>query len=351
MNDDLQTALQLITSQLGITMDQLAGEGGSTRQVPTFSEYIANLKTALPATTTKNYAPYWRIVDEAWGSRLLTAPTTTEIQRLAQEHRKRAVVRSNSRGGRAAAEHVISSLRCIYKHAEFDGLISPIRNPARNAEKPRRLPSSRHALTRDQVVAIGQVASTTGNDTELDALITRIHIEAACRRAGALDLEIDDLIEEQSLIRLGEKGETVRLQPISPLLMVKLLEHVDSRGGPEATTRVLRYRNGRPITKRRYDYLTGRIRQHLPWAQRLQVSIHWVRHTTITYVEREFGEAVARAYAGHTELGNTGSTPIYTKASLVEVAEALAALTGQPHPLAREIHHPLAPWGADGCSL
>ncbi|WP_157106981.1 hypothetical protein [Nocardia arthritidis] len=56
----------------------------------------------------------------------------------------------------------------------------------------------------------------------------------------------------------------------------------------------MRYRNGRPITARRYDYLTQRVKQHLAGAQRLQVSIHWVRHTTLTYVEREFGEAVAR---------------------------------------------------------
>ena len=44
-----------------------------------------------------------------------------------------------------------------------------------------------------------------------------------------------------------------------------------------------------------------------------------------------FGYAVARAYAGHTE---TGATVTYVRASLAEVAAALAALTGEPHPLA-----------------
>ncbi|NNH70976.1 hypothetical protein HLB23_14075 [Nocardia uniformis] len=44
--------------------------------------------------------------------------------------------------------------------------------------------------------------------------------------------------------------------------------------------------------------------------------------------------AVARAYAGHAGGKSEGSTVIYTRASLEEVALALAPLTGQPHPLA-----------------
>jgi hypothetical protein len=47
-----------------------------------------------------------------------------------------------------------------------------------------------------------------------------------------------------------------------------------------------------------------------------------------------FGYAVARAYAGHTDNGNdVGTTATYVRASLHEVAAALSALTGEPHPL------------------
>jgi hypothetical protein len=53
-------------------------------------------------------------------------------------------------------------------------------------------------------------------------------------------------------------------------------------------------------------------------------------------VERNFGLAVTHAYAGHTDgKGNTGSaTTTYVRATLAEVATALSALTGEPHPLA-----------------
>jgi integrase/recombinase XerC len=97
---------------------------------------------------------------------------------------------------------------------------------------------------------------------------------------------------------------------------------------------LLRYRNGQPITARRYDHLWSRLGKHLPWVATQQASTHWLRHTTLTWVERNFGYAVARAYAGHTEKNDAGSTTTYIQADLHEVASALAALTQEPHPLA-----------------
>jgi integrase/recombinase XerC len=70
-----------------------------------------------------------------------------------------------------------------------------------------------------------------------------------------------------------------------------------------------------------------------------QISTHWLRHTTLTWVERNFGFAVAQAYAGHTGHSRDGSATVtYIRANLAEVATALAALTGEPHPLAADSH-------------
>jgi hypothetical protein len=67
-----------------------------------------------------------------------------------------------------------------------------------------------------------------------------------------------------------------------------------------------------------------------------QVSAHWLRYTTLTWVERHFGYAVARAYAGHNDRTEFGTTATYVRAELYEVALALQALSGEPHPLASE---------------
>ena len=44
------------------------------------------------------------------------------------------------------------------------------------------------------------------------------------------------------------------------------------------------------------------------------MSAHWIRHTTITDIERIAGVRVAAAYAGHAD-SNFGVTGTYTKAS------------------------------------
>ncbi|MFI7283059.1 site-specific integrase [Micromonospora chersina] len=143
-----------------------------------------------------------------------------------------------------------------------------------------------------------------------------------------------DLDPDQCLILLREKGETVRWQPVSPTLMRYLLGHAGQRHATEMGP-LFRYRSGQPITYRRYDHLWVRIGEHLPWVHAQQISTHWLRHTTLTWVERNFGYAIARAYAGHSgNGGDVGTTATYVRATIHEVAAALAALTNEPHPLA-----------------
>ena len=86
-----------------------------------------------------------------------------------------------------------------------------------------------------------------------------------------------DLDPEQCLILLREKGETVRWQPVSPTLMAALLGHAGERHAP-ADGQLLRYRNGRRITYRRYDHLWDRLGRYLPWVRAQQISMHWIRH-------------------------------------------------------------------------
>jgi integrase len=185
-----------------------------------------------------------------------------------------------------------------------------------------------------RLAEINEVAASTGDDPALDSLLLRLHTETACRRGGALALRPVDLDPDQCLILLREKGETVRWQPVSPTLMRYLLRHAEQRHATEMGP-LFRYRSGQPITYRRYDHLWVRIGEHLPWVHAQQISTHWLRHTTLTWVERNFGYAIARAYAGHSASGgDAGTTATYVRATVHEVAAALAALTGEPHPLA-----------------
>jgi integrase len=347
-SEDISTALHLI-SRLGLKPEDLLQESTTHGPAPTFKQYIAQVSASASEATLKNYGSYWKVLEQRWGDRTITEPTYTEIEQLVSEHRLRAGAtgRSNSRGGIGAAASLVSAIRKLYRHAEHDRLIHPLDNPAAKVRRARQPRSPRHALTLEHILDIGRVAATTGNDRPLDALIVRILIETACRRGGLLGLTVDDLNSHDCLVRLREKGGTVRWQPVSPTLMERILGHIEARGGTEATPHVLRYRDGRPVGVAHLDNLFERIRKFLPWASSVGVSAHWVRHTTLTFVEREFGMAVSSAYAGHQDRPGSGPTTLtYTKASLLDVVEALVALTGEAHPLLPiGTRHPLSPSG------
>lgn len=86
-------------------------------------------------------------------------------------------------------------------------------------------------------------------------------------------------------------------------------------------------------TGRRHRPNRHRLSRHIPEIETMGISIHWLRHTTLTWVERTRGEAVARAYAGHSQWFGNNVTGIDTTAGLPEIATALSAPTGEPHPL------------------
>ncbi len=206
-------AARLLLTRLGVSAADLLVAAEERIPAPTFAEYIPIVWAAVADGTRRVYESYWNRIVEHWGTRHLDEPTPSEIQQLAEHIKTNVVTRRNARGGRSAAEHLIAALRCVYRHAENDGLIKAGDNPALKVAKPRRLPSTRRAVPDIRLAEINQVAATTGNDPTLDTLILRLHTETACRRGGALALQPRDLDPDQCLIRLREKGETVRWQP------------------------------------------------------------------------------------------------------------------------------------------
>jgi integrase/recombinase XerC len=331
---DLEAALLLI-GKLGVTpADLVAATAAARPVVPTFAQFIPQVAAATSEGTLKAYGPYWKRIVQAWGGRRLDEPTPLEIEQLGKQIRAERVQRRNGRGGASSEENFVAAIRRVYRRAVANGYITDADNPAAKVAKPRRQPSHRRAIVDTRLTEIHQAAASSGDDPELDALLLRIHEETACRRGGALNLRLIDLDQEQCLIRLREKANSERWQPVSPTLMTALLGHATERGSP-ASGRLLRYRDGTQLTYRRYDGLWQRIGQILPWVAVQGISTHWIRHTTLTWVERHFGYAVARAYAGHNDRGGsqTGSTTTYIRADVQEVASALSALTGEPHPL------------------
>jgi site-specific recombinase XerC len=186
-------AARLLLARLGVSPEQLLTGPVRRDSVPSFTDYIDRVAQTVSSGTRRAYDTYWRRLRDQWGDRRLDEPTPLEIRQLCEQVRANAVVRRNARGGRTAAEHMISALRCLYQHAVDDGYLAEAANPAIRVAKPRRLASTRRALADHQLAQVIEVAGSTGNDPDLDSLLLRVHTETACRRGGALALCPRDL--------------------------------------------------------------------------------------------------------------------------------------------------------------
>ncbi|MFB7716229.1 tyrosine-type recombinase/integrase [Nocardia sp. NPDC056100] len=343
-------AAMLLIDRLGVSIDDLRSAAMEKRPVPTFGEYIPVIYNAMPATATRDtYMCYWT---KLWPDKRLDEPTVTELKTLIEEARQNRRICRSDRGGQYAVEHFVNALRCLYRFAVDDRFITKEEDPSTRLEAPKPLPSNRRALPVDLLAAVNQAAAEGGNDPALDTLLLRLHIETACRLGGALALRPEDLDPAQSVILLREKGQKERWQPVTPTLMTALRRQYTERilyfdprrtttinGRPltaDARQRLLRYRNGMPMSRGRYQILWERIGVAVPAVATHGISTHWLRHTTLRWVERNFGHSVAKAYAGHAHQHSRGATTIYTRAGIEEVAEALAAMTGEAHPLASD---------------
>ena len=257
--DEIKAA-RIVLEKMGINPADLLRAPADSAGAPTFADYIPRVSGAVSNGSRRVYGSYWNRVIQEWGPRPITDVTASDIGQLAEHVKATVVTRRNARGGRGAAEHLIAALRCLYKHAVADGILTDSENPAARVPKPRRLRSTRTALPDGRLEEILQVAATTGDDPALDALLLRLHTETACRRGGALALVPEDLDPEHCLIRLHEKGETVRWQPVSPTLMSHLLAHGETRGGltPGRRAAAVRQRQAHHVPPLRLPLATPR---------------------------------------------------------------------------------------------
>lgn len=235
------------------------------------------------------------------------------------------------------------ALRFAFREPVESGLLS--RSPVATAGKVRRPPTTRRALSDNEVKELFEVVVSGGDDPELDFLIVWAGLELGCRSGGLLATTVGRLNHDTQTIELTEKGKTIRRQPATSELIAALRAHAISRGGPRCDPTDERYVPDAPLlyyrdstaerphrlTRRRLSTLHKRVQMALGWAREIGFCVHELRHTSGTLIERIAGFEVARFHLGHAA---TQTTNTYTKASAAEHAAAFAAMTGRPHPLA-----------------
>ena len=265
--------------------------------IPTIPEFSEAALAACSLESRAVYAPALAWAAKHVGDRHLHEITGQDLAVLVQRRMEEALADRRARHGRCAAEHLVGALRLLGRQAVLAGHISV--SPAADLHRPRRPRSLRRDLDSAELAELFETAIATSDDPELDELIMWLARETAARREGVLAITLGDLDMRRGAIHLSEKNREERDVPASHDLLAALDAHARGRGAPGPDDRVLRYCDGHPLTTRRVDRLFARVHAELPWAAQIGVSLHWIRHTTISDVERVAGLRVARAYAGH----------------------------------------------------
>lgn len=275
---------------------------------PSVAEFAPTVRAVTPVASLLAWGYQFDRFVERFGDVALADVVPSMVAEFAAQARQDAVRRRGNQDGRSAAEHAITAVRKMLAVAQLDGLVD--RNAALAVPKPRRAPTARHALSPEQVAELFRVASDD------DTAVLRFLLETACRREGLVNLTPTSIRPARQTVILDEKGSKTREQPVSRAIM----EFLNNRD-------CLLY----SVTRRRLDGVWSRVRRDLEWAEELGVSSHWLRHTTVSWVEEATSYSVAAAYAGHVP---TSTTATYLQRSIADVASAFSVVFGEPHPLA-----------------
>ncbi len=267
------------------------------------------------------------------GRRELDNIRTSDLERMVLAIREEALTRKNGIGGHGAQENATTALRALYAWARREGHTTARPDEHLNYQRTRSL--ERRAYTMPELQQAAQILDGT-RDPELARLFLRLALETGARHNEMLQLRVGDLRRASGVIRLRPKGFAGKYleAPITAALFDALEALVERRyrKPPNDDDPVLVYRSGRPITRRYFENLCIKVRAEVPSLGKGEpdwFSTHGLRHTAGTMVQRVGGDAVARRFLGHAARGWM-HVENYSKATIDEVREALAAIWGEP---------------------
>lgn len=314
---------ELLRSGLISTDDLRAvGENGAGPSCPTHREFLPDVLAACPATTVRTYRAGFDRIVEAFGDLALSQVRTGDLDHLSTTVQAIVAARLGTTGA-GAAHNLTDAARFFYRHAIALDLIRS--NPATAMRTPARNTKARRALETWEMAAIADAVAMYSRDPELDLLLLEFHRETAARQGGAIALRLRDLRLDRPSVLLTEKGNKEREVPASRDILHRMIRLAEDRGAADANDQVFRSPQRRPITRRKYNSLFAPARRRLVWAERLGVSIHWYRHTTLTDISKAANTRVAAAYAGHADRSVTDR---YTHVDFMDLQAAHACVFG-----------------------
>ncbi|MGR7027249.1 tyrosine-type recombinase/integrase [Geodermatophilus sp. URMC 62] len=295
------------------------------------------------------------LTDAAWWARRHAMQRTT-VRNAKREADGRV---QHDHDGRGAQEAMVQACRWLWEEMRRDGVVEA--NVARDVRMPTRQERVARSLDVPDFVTLHSLATTTGDDPALDGLILRHMVIQATRRGGVLSLRCRGVNRDDCTITYwDEKRDTYRTRPSTPEHLDALVAHALERGprmpappdAPEELRRtgipalspndpVFYYRpedtfdadgyfvrrQARPLTRKRFETLFGRIRRHHPGFDARGLRPHDIRHTSGRLFYEAGGEAAAKLQLAH-DGGSTSEH--YYKEGMERLAQLKRELFSPP---------------------
>ncbi|MGB8652632.1 MAG: site-specific integrase [Mycobacteriales bacterium] len=274
-----------------------------------------------------------KVVHREWRERRQRQWVRINLIRDPRERRRR-IDRYNAIGradGLGAQENYRNALRSLYLlHSAIPG----VGKPTEGVVLRKRGLSSRRALDSHEMVAMYN-AALSDRDAELSLLVLDISRETAARRASLIGLNIEDIDLASGVTVLRTKGGKSYQVLLSCDVVMRilararrlgwegeLLQDYDSQKPDSRATAALVRANGTRLTCRWFDEFFARVRKDAGARVPAAVSHHWLRHTTLTQIERVAGPSAASQWAGHLVKNDPREVTLgYTKFTLRERVE------------------------------
>lgn len=304
----------------------------------TVSQAMPAVVAAVHPPSLRTYASGLRLLEARFGDREVADVSVLELRAMRddieRETGEHIVNRALAHGrelrsydpqsfGQGAAANFVMAVRFFFRYAVDAKWLDA--SPAVSLETPDRHPTLRRPLLPEELEEIWRVATTTGMDPELDEHLLMFLRHTAARREGCINLRVGHVQPGRGRVMLTEKYGHSRVLPLDARVARGLLDFAASRGSLRGVDPVFRYRSGAPLTRRRFNSLFDRVDRHTDFTQALDVSAHWIRHTTLADIAAASDIRVAETFAGHA-LSGLGVIGTYTAVTFEDMQDAYRAV-------------------------
>lgn len=288
-------------------------------RTPTIAECYERYEPVLTASSlASTHARPLKHYASLYGALPITEHLVTDVEKFLDIEKKRAASLNNDET--YAVEHALAAVRWFYRRARNEHFV--VWNPTEGLRSPDRPDSERRRLFYDQRQEIQFVIGSTGQDPQLDSLITQLLFETAARRMFTLRARYRDIDFRLGAVRVYGKAHHNPLIPVSDGLLEALTHHHEQRAPRQndPQTPLLMRRCGSAITDRKFDSIFNRVHRYAPWSAEPAITAHWFRHTTLQEIGFVSSDAVAANYAGYRKRKDT--IPTYNKVYFPALREA-----------------------------